>query len=51
MRRKRDTMLELDEIARLNQRLWDHEVVRGVRCTRPYLDLDVEEFRAVASGQ
>lgn len=35
-----------DRVASANRECWDRAVKEGAGCTRPYLDLDVEAFRA-----
>jgi SAM-dependent methyltransferase len=42
---------EPDEIASVNKARWEEVVKEGAGCTRPYLDLDVEAFRAYREGE
>lgn len=39
-----------DEVAKANKQRWEEVVKEGAGCTRPYLDLDVEAFRAYREG-
>ena len=40
-----------DKIASVNKARWEEVVKEGAGCTRPYLDLDVEAFRAYREGE
>jgi SAM-dependent methyltransferase len=40
-----------DEIAIVNTARWEEVVKEGAGCTRPWLDLDVEAFRAYREGE
>ena len=40
-----------DQIASVNKARWEEVVKEGAGCTRPYLDLDVEAFRAYREGE
>jgi SAM-dependent methyltransferase len=44
-------MSELDEIAVINKKHWENTVIKGAGCTIPYLDLDVESYRAYREGK
>lgn len=44
-------MRKPDEIASANKQCWEKLVKEGVGCTRPYLELDVEAFRAYREGE
>ena len=44
-------MNKLDEIASVNKARWEKVVKEGAGCTRPYLELDVEAFRAYREGE
>ena len=39
-----------DQVAKVNKRRWEEVVEEGAGCTRPYLELDVEAFRAYREG-
>ncbi len=41
---------EPDKIARVNRARWEEVVRESAGCTRPYLDLDVDAFRAFREG-
>lgn len=40
-----------DQIASVNKARWEEVVKEGAGCTRPYLELDVEAFRAYREGK
>jgi len=40
-----------DRVASANKEGWERVVKEGAGCTRPYLDLDVEAFRAYREGE
>ena len=40
-----------DQIAIVNKARWEEVVKEGAGCTRPYLELDVEAFRAYREGE
>ncbi len=44
-------MRKLDEIAMANKAGWEKVVREGAGSTRPYLDLDIEAFRAYREGE
>ena len=44
-------MTKPDQIASVNKVRWEEVVKEGARCTRPYLELDVEVFRAYREGR
>ena len=44
-------MKKPDEIATVNKARWEEVVKEGAGSTRPYLDLDVEAFRAYREGE
>ncbi|MBC8235549.1 class I SAM-dependent methyltransferase, partial [bacterium] len=44
-------MKKPDEIALVNKARWEEVVKEGAGSTRPYLDLDVEAFRAYREGE
>jgi len=39
-----------DQVAKVNKACWEEVVKEGAGCTRPYLDLDAEAFRAYREG-
>jgi hypothetical protein len=44
-------MKKPDTIASVNKERWERVVEEGAGSTRPYLDLDVEAFRAYREGE
>ena len=40
-----------DDVANVNKKRWEEVVQERAGCTRPYLDLDVEAFRAFREGE